>query len=256
MINDYRFTVSVGASLEVSCGTSFISMSACQSATHGSPQSSPTSAASSRCPTPAARRPWPAPAPDLPGAASSSPPSPTSTTTPSLTAGRPRLLCTWTASGTDHLVAGSGVPGAKSDWSRADRTPLHADDSYLPAEDIDRRLLRHRRPDHPRPSTLRAHSRPRRRSNGRPVAPRRSRRRARCCRRRSCLLVVRHAGEDLGQDLSRLGERRLAVGIVGAPHHVVHADHVPQANADGVLLEAEHDVLAEEVARAEAVLNR
>ena len=57
-------------------------------------------------------------------------------------------------------------------------------------------------------------------------------------------------GQDLRQDLPRLGKRRLAVRIVRAPHHVVDADDVAQANADGVLLEAQDDVAAEEVARA------
>ena len=52
------------------------------------------------------------------------------------------------------------------------------------------------------------------------------------------LFVVRHALQDLRQDLARLGKRRLAVGIVRAPHHVVDADDVAQADADGVLLEA------------------
>jgi hypothetical protein len=52
------------------------------------------------------------------------------------------------------------------------------------------------------------------------------------------LFVVRHPGQDLRQDLPRLGKCRLAVRIVRAPHHVVDADDVSQANADGVLLEA------------------
>jgi hypothetical protein len=52
------------------------------------------------------------------------------------------------------------------------------------------------------------------------------------------LLVIRHALQDRRQDLPRLGKRRLAVRIVGAPHHVVDADDVAQANADRVLLEA------------------
>ena len=51
-----------------------------------------------------------------------------------------------------------------------------------------------------------------------------------------------------------MGKRRLAVRIVRAPHHVVDTDGVSQANADGVLLEAQHDVAAEEVARALATL--
>ena len=38
-----------------------------------------------------------------------------------------------------------------------------------------------------------------------------------------------------------------------SPNHVVGADDVAQANADGVLLEAQDDVAAEEVAREYAV---
>src|SRR5262249_21423869 len=56
------------------------------------------------------------------------------------------------------------------------------------------------------------------------------------------LLGLGHAGEDLRDDLPRLRERGLAVGVVGAPHHVVHADDVAQADADRVLLEAQDDV--------------
>src|SRR5438093_1270465 len=67
------------------------------------------------------------------------------------------------------------------------------------------------------------------------------------------LLVVRHAGQDLRQDLPRLGKRGFAVRIVRAPHHVVHADRVAQSDTDGVLLEAQHDVAAKEVARTHAV---
>jgi hypothetical protein len=42
------------------------------------------------------------------------------------------------------------------------------------------------------------------------------------------------------------GKRRFAVRIVGAPHHVVDADDVSQANADGILLKAQHEVAVEE----------
>ena len=47
-----------------------------------------------------------------------------------------------------------------------------------------------------------------------------------------------------------MGKRRLAVRIIRAqyhvvPNHVVGADGVAQANADGVLLEAQDDVAAE-----------
>src|SRR5690349_5218151 len=67
------------------------------------------------------------------------------------------------------------------------------------------------------------------------------------------LLVLRHARQDLGEDLARLRERGFAVRVVGAPHHVVDPDHVAQADADRVLLEAQHDVPAEEVARAHPI---
>jgi hypothetical protein len=52
------------------------------------------------------------------------------------------------------------------------------------------------------------------------------------------LFGLRHAFQDLRQDLARLGKGLLAVRIVRAPHHVVDADEFAQANADGVLLEA------------------
>src|SRR5215468_2732119 len=62
------------------------------------------------------------------------------------------------------------------------------------------------------------------------------------------LLGLGHPREDFGQDLARLRERGLAVRIVRAPHHIVHADHVAQADANRVLLEAQHDVAMKEVA--------
>src|SRR5690242_19403050 len=52
------------------------------------------------------------------------------------------------------------------------------------------------------------------------------------------LLVIGYPGEDLRQDLPRSGKCRLAVRIVRAPHHVVDADDVAQANPDRVLLKA------------------
>jgi hypothetical protein len=64
------------------------------------------------------------------------------------------------------------------------------------------------------------------------------------------LFVLRHAL----QDLARLRKGRLAMRIVRALHHVVDADDVMQANADGLLLEARSDVAVEEVAREHAVL--
>src|SRR6516162_4023317 len=68
------------------------------------------------------------------------------------------------------------------------------------------------------------------------------------------LFVVRHALQDLRQDLARLGKGRLAVRIVRAPHHVVHTDDVAQTDADRILLKAQHDVAVEEVAGPHAVL--
>src|SRR5438067_4898492 len=67
------------------------------------------------------------------------------------------------------------------------------------------------------------------------------------------LFLLRHPGQDLRQDLLRLRKGRLAVRIVRAPHHVVDADDVAQAHADRVLLKAQHDVAAEEVARQHPV---
>jgi hypothetical protein len=71
----------------------------------------------------------------------------------------------------------------------------------------------------------------------RPCAPRRTCRAAPCWPRRCArALLGGDVGQDLREDLPRLREGGLAVGIVGAPHHVVHADDVAEANADGVLL--------------------
>src|SRR5262249_39950702 len=49
-------------------------------------------------------------------------------------------------------------------------------------------------------------------------------------------------------------KRRLTVRIVRAPHHVVYADNVSQPDADGVLLEAQHDVAVKKIARERSVL--
>src|SRR6185436_7071348 len=68
------------------------------------------------------------------------------------------------------------------------------------------------------------------------------------------LLVLRYPRQNLRQDLARLRKRRFAVRVVRPPHHVVDADDVAQPNPDGILLKAEHDVAAEEVARQHAVL--
>jgi hypothetical protein len=53
------------------------------------------------------------------------------------------------------------------------------------------------------------------------------------------LFVLWLPGQDLHQDLARLGKRRLAVWIVRGLQHVVDADDVAQANADGALLKAQ-----------------
>jgi hypothetical protein len=65
-------------------------------------------------------------------------------------------------------------------------------------------------------------------------------------------LLMRPQPKDV--DLARLGKCRLAVRIVRAPHHIVDADDVAQANADGVLLETQHDFAVEEVSWEHAVL--
>ena len=44
------------------------------------------------------------------------------------------------------------------------------------------------------------------------------------------------------------------MGIIGAPHHVVHANNVPQADADLILLEAQEDIAMEKVTGTHAVL--
>ena len=49
-------------------------------------------------------------------------------------------------------------------------------------------------------------------------------------------------------------KRQLAVWIVRAPHHVVHADDVSQTNTDGILLEAQYDVAVEKIVREHRVL--
>src|SRR5438874_10014559 len=56
------------------------------------------------------------------------------------------------------------------------------------------------------------------------------------------------AGEQAIEDLVAAGEGALLVGIVPAPGEVVRADHVTQLDADVVLLEANEDMRAEEVA--------
>src|SRR5256885_12441430 len=42
------------------------------------------------------------------------------------------------------------------------------------------------------------------------------------------LLVFGHPGQNLREDLARPREGGFAVRIVRAPHHVVHADRIPQ----------------------------
>src|SRR5262249_8819734 len=68
------------------------------------------------------------------------------------------------------------------------------------------------------------------------------------------LFLFGYPGQDLRQDLARSGKRRLALRVVGAPHHILDADDVAQPNADRVLLKAQHDVAAEKVARQQPAL--
>ena len=66
--------------------------------------------------------------------------------------------------------------------------------------------------------------------------------------------ILGHSGQDLRQNLPRLWERGLAMGIIGAPHHIVHANNVPQADTDLILLEAQADIAVEKVTGTPAVL--
>jgi hypothetical protein len=77
--------------------------------------------------------------------------------------------------------------------------------------------------------------------------------RGRCCRRRSW--PVRRPAPRPGSPpgSSAIGETSTHCTDSPSPHHVVDADDVSQANSDGVLLKAQHDVAAEEVAREHAV---
>src|SRR5262245_51228065 len=63
------------------------------------------------------------------------------------------------------------------------------------------------------------------------------------------LLLVGHAAQDAVDDGARLGKGRLRMGVVRAPHQIIHADVRPELDAKGVFLEADEDVLAEEIAR-------
>ena len=62
------------------------------------------------------------------------------------------------------------------------------------------------------------------------------------------LLVFRHPGKDLVQDLPRPGERRLRVRIVRPPHQVVYTYRSAVIDTPSVLLETDQDVGPEEVA--------
>src|SRR5712691_2906004 len=68
------------------------------------------------------------------------------------------------------------------------------------------------------------------------------------------IVILGHSGQDLRQNLSGLWERGLAMGIIGAPHEVVHANNVPQADADLILLEAQENIAMEKVTGTPAIL--
>src|SRR5439155_2734631 len=63
------------------------------------------------------------------------------------------------------------------------------------------------------------------------------------------LLLVGHAVEDAVDDLARPGKGRLSMGVVRAPQQIIYAYIRPELDAQGVFLEADEDVLAEEIAR-------
>src|SRR5215831_7117707 len=68
------------------------------------------------------------------------------------------------------------------------------------------------------------------------------------------LLLVGHAAQDAVDDGARLGKGRLSMGVVRAPHQIIHADVRPELDAQGIFLEADEDVLAEEIARQCSIL--
>src|SRR5215471_5439390 len=67
------------------------------------------------------------------------------------------------------------------------------------------------------------------------------------------VFVLGHSGQDLRQNLLGLWERGLTMRIIGAPHHVVHANKVPQADADRILLEAQEHIAMEKVTGTPAI---
>jgi len=79
-----------------------------------------------------------------------------------------------------------------------------------------------------------------------------------------CRIVAHYSLRSLFDDLVGAGgQPRHAVRIVRAPHHVVDADDVAQANADGAFVNAQHDVrrkkslgLMPSLAFTRAALNR
>src|SRR5687768_13293731 len=66
--------------------------------------------------------------------------------------------------------------------------------------------------------------------------------------------VPRHSRQDLCQNLPGLWERGLTMGIIGAPHHVVHPNNVSQADTDLILLEAQENIAVEKVTGTPAIL--
>src|SRR5215475_13448086 len=68
------------------------------------------------------------------------------------------------------------------------------------------------------------------------------------------VFVLGHSGQDLRQNLAGLWECGLTMRIIGALYHVVHANKVPQADADRILLEAQEDIAMEKVTWTPAIL--
>src|SRR5262249_12373847 len=70
------------------------------------------------------------------------------------------------------------------------------------------------------------------------------------------LLILRHAGEVAGDGLARLREGGVEVRVVGAPHHLVHADQVAAAYAGHIILEGGVHLAAPVVDRVQVELGK
>src|SRR5690349_16052850 len=68
------------------------------------------------------------------------------------------------------------------------------------------------------------------------------------------LLLIRHVLKDTVDDLTRPGKGRFSMGVVGAPHQVLHPHIGAELDTQGVFLETNEDVLAKEVTRQHAIL--